>query len=79
MANPAPAPPKLRLGYCDLCSPVVPLAVGPLPAAPQHFDPKSRKMHGGKLVDIDPSEKMADGESPAAFLARMVAKYVTKK
>lgn len=78
MADPAQAP-KLRLGYCDACSPAIPLAVGALPTPPRHFDAKSRTMHTGKTVDIDPKEAIAAGEAPLDFILRMMAKYVTKK
>jgi hypothetical protein len=79
MADPAPAAPKLMVGFCDLCTPVRPLAVGVMPAAPKHLDPMGKSMHQGKMVEIDSKEQKLATESNSQFIVRMVEKYVTKK
>ena len=79
MTDPAPAPAKLMLGFCDLCTPVRPLAVGQMPAPPKHLDHASKTMHQGKMVEIASTEVRLARESSQGFLMRMVEKYVTKK
>ena len=68
---------KLSLAYCSQCMIGLGWGANLLAERTGHF--VKGTFHPGSLVEIDSTEAIAQGEAYDAFLARMVAKYVTKK
>jgi hypothetical protein len=62
-----------HLSYCDKCDPAFGLAVGRTVVSARHT--VDGKVHEGVTVEIEDAERIASGETPGAFLARMVKKY----
>lgn len=69
-----PPPPPVILVYCAQCT--LGLGWGVMAQDPRlgHF--LNGTFHSASFVQIDQSEAIGNGETYAAFLARMVAKYV---